>query len=80
MVPLLLRHRQTVEEVKSDHAEGGGERTMAMLAVQYVSAFCGRHDLNQKWDFTQANDHLGFSAAVRSLELFPEQPRLGYRG
>lgn len=72
MVPLLLRHRQTVEDAKSEHTAGGGERTMATLAVQYVSAFCGPYDLNQEWDFTQANDQFGFYAAVRCLELFPD--------
>lgn len=72
MVPLLLRHRQIMEDAKSEHTPGGGERTMAMLAVQYVSAFCGPHDLNQEWDFTQANDQFGFYTAVRRLELFPD--------
>ena len=80
MVPLLLRHRQTVENAESDQTDGGGERTMAMLVTQYVSAFCGLRDLNEKWDLTHVSDHMSFYSAVRCLELFPDQPRLRYSG
>ena len=72
MVPLLLRHRQTAGGAKTDHTAHGGERTMAMMVVDYTSRFCGRHDLSEEWDFTRVSDQLGFNTAARCLELFPD--------
>jgi hypothetical protein len=72
MVPLLLRNRQIADVAMSDHTAQGGERTMAMLVVDYTSRFCGRHDLNEEWDFIHVTDQLGFRTAVRCLELFPD--------
>lgn len=72
MLPVLMQHRRTNEVTEGEHTVSGGERTMAMLVVGYVSRFCGRHDLDEEWDFTRVNDRLGFSGAVRCLELFPE--------